>query len=196
VPVKALLIRIVVLIAALLAGETVAAYLVSEDDRAETAPGTAVRVSSGAIRAGDAIPRPQGKVVLRVRGGARGGEGRTTALDLATLERLPRVRLTVAEPFRKRDMTFEGVPVGELLSIAGAPTGATRLYLHALDDYHVTLPLRGLAGSGAILATRAEGRAIPIEEGGPVRLMFPARAELGTNTDNWIWSVDWLRPLP
>ena len=68
--------------------------------------------------------------------------------------------------------------------------------MHALDDYHVTLPLAQLAASGAVLATRSGGRAIAIDEGGPVRLVFPGGTRLGRNSDNWIWSVDWIRVVP
>ena len=47
-----------------------------------------------------------------------------------------------------------------------------------------------------MLATRADGARMSLREGGPVRLVFPTGSELGRNSDNWIWSVDWIRIVP
>jgi hypothetical protein len=188
--------RFVVLALPVLAAAWLTACGGSADEGAQAAARTVVDVSPGEIRAGDAVPAPDGRPTVRVRGTKHGNARGATALDLATLDRLPRVRVTVQEPFRKRDMTFEGVRLVDLLQIAGAPTSeARRVYLHALDDYHVSIPLTALAGSDAVLATEADGRAVPVEEGGPVRLVFPDGTKLGTNTDNWIWSVDWMRTV-
>src|SRR5688572_9033397 len=110
--------RVASMISVVLAGASLAACQGAREEE----PSALTRVSAGTITAGDRVPSPEGEAVLRVRGVA-GGPGRAapTAMDLATLERLPRVRLTVYEPFRKRDMTFEGVRLADLVRIAGAP---------------------------------------------------------------------------
>lgn len=100
------------------------------------------------------------------------------------------------EPFRKRTMRFRGVAVADLLAIAGASPTAQQVYTHALDDYHVDFTRTELEQAGAVLATRADGRAIPLEQGGPARIVFSGKTRLSANSDNWIWSVDWIRIRP
>lgn len=164
----------------------------SGDDAAPAAVATGAS-SPGEIHAGQRVPLPTGEAVLRVRGVARGNDRGATAMDLATLERLPRLEVTIDEPFEKRSMTFTGVRVTDLLDVAGAGDDARRVFVHALDDYHVRFRLADLERAGAILATRADGKAIPLEQGGPIRIVFPTADGLGKNKDNWIWSVDWMR---
>jgi hypothetical protein len=141
----------------------------------------------------DALPAPNGKTVLRVTGAVRGNSGpRTTKVDFATLDRLARERVTIREPFLKRDIEFTGIRMRALLQSVGVDATARRVYMHALDDYHVDLPAADLADD-AILATRMNGRRIPIAEGGPIRLIFTRESKLAPNTDNWIWSIDSIR---
>jgi hypothetical protein len=141
----------------------------------------------------EALPAPKGKTVLRVTGAVRGNSGpRTTKVDFATLDRLARERVTVHEPFVRRDVAFTGIRVRTLLQSAGVDATARRLYMHALDDYHVDLSVADLADD-AILATRENGRRIPLAAGGPIRLVFTSESKLARNTDNWIWSIDSIR---
>lgn len=141
----------------------------------------------------EALPAPKGKTVLRVTGAVRGNSGpHTTKVDFATLDRLARERVTVHEPFLKRDIAFTGIRMGTLLQSAGVDASARRLYMHALDDYHVDLPVADLT-DGALLATRENGRRIPLAAGGPIRLVFTGETKLARNTDNWIWSIDSIR---
>ena len=121
---------------------------------------------------------------------ARGNAGAiVTKLDFATLDGIAHTTLTVREPFLKRDVTFTGVPMGELLSRAGAEPASKSLYQHALDDYHVDLSFAGVAAD-AMLATRANGKPIPIADGGPIRIVFTSGSKLGALTDNWVWSIE------
>lgn len=113
---------------------------------------------------------------------------RATRLDLATLRGMPQGEVTIREPFRRTTMTFVGVRFSDLLA-GGRGTGR-RLYLHAIDDYHVELPLKQLRRHDALLAWQVDGRTIPTAAGGPLRVVYPDGAELGRNRDNWIWSVD------
>lgn len=141
------------------------------------------------------LPAPGGRTVLTITGVARGNVGaRTTKVDLATLERrLPQHQVAIHEPFIKKDVSFTGVRMSDLLRAAGVATSAGTVYMHALDDYTVNLPIAGVAADG-LLATRADGKRIPVAEGGPIRLVFTEGSELGSNPDNWIWSIDSMRP--
>ena len=136
------------------------------------------------------LPAPSGERVLRIKGVTNGNVSATeTALDFATLDRAATNQLTIVEPFVKRKMTFSVIPMGELLQRAGVDPSARELYMHALDDYHVDLPIAGLKSAG-FLATRLDGKKIPIAKGGPIRLLFKGDGKLARDTDNWIWSFD------
>jgi hypothetical protein len=151
----------------------------------------------GSIAVGDPIPAPNGKAVLRVTGVESGNAGaHTTAVDFRTLEQMPQVKFTVREPFLKRDVSFSGVRMTDLLAIMGVSPSAGSIYMHALDDYHVTFTQGQLASSGAVLATRAEGKRIGIKDGGPIRIIHPRPGRIADNGDNWIWSVDRMRVSP
>jgi hypothetical protein len=138
-----------------------------------------------------ALPAPKGDTILKISGVEKGNTAKTVSeLDMKGLETLPAVEATVREPFLKRDVRFSGVRVGELLKASGTPDGATKVFMHALDDYTITLGIDELVESGAILATRADGKRIPISKGGPIRVVYDEETETSRNTDLWIWSVD------
>lgn len=152
-----------------------------------------------AAKGGDPVgplPRPEGPIVLTIAGGTgRNAAAGASEIDFAALEReLPQEELTVYEPFVKKDLTFTGVPMSDLLSAARVDATSGSLHLHALDDYTVELPLSEVVSEG-LLATRVDGKRIAVAEGGPIRLVFGADSELGSNPDNWIWSVDSMRPV-
>jgi hypothetical protein len=164
----------------------------------EEAPGQAASpdasrpmvVDDGTLAAGEKIAAPKGEVVLTVTGaiGAH-NKGRRLELDLASLERMRQVRLEAAEPFLKRRVTFEGVLLSDLLNVAGVSEGASKVSLTALDDYKVDFTLADVRSSQMLLATKADGKHMPVDRSGPIRIVFPDSSSLGRNPDLWIWSV-------
>lgn len=151
-------------------------------------------VERGSIAVGDPIPAPRGKAVLRVTGVESGNAGtHATAVDFRTLEQMPQVKVRVHEPFLKRDMSFSGVRMSDLLAVMGVSPSAGSIYMHALDDYHVTFTRGQMTSSGAVLATRANGARIAIKDGGPIRIIHSRSGKVADNSDNWIWSVDRIR---
>jgi hypothetical protein len=116
-------------------------------------------------------------------------KGKTLALDLASLEQMRQVRLEAAEPFLKRRVMFEGVLLSDLLAVAGVPESASKVSLTALDDYKVDFKLADVRSSQMLLATKADGKHMPVDRSGPIRIVFPDSSSLGRNPDLWIWSV-------
>jgi hypothetical protein len=112
-PLRALAVLVVVLAAA------VAWAVLPGGAPAAPKPSPPQRLAAGDVRRG-AVPEPRGPVVLRVTGTIEGQRRASTRFDLATLDRLPQVRLTTFEPFRKQRATFTGVLVEDLLEVAGA----------------------------------------------------------------------------
>jgi hypothetical protein len=177
---------------ALVAALAVAACGAKEKGAPEAAPSASspVVVNDGTLAAGEKISPPKGEVVLTVSGdiGAR-NNGRKLELDLASLERMRQVRLEAAEPFLKRRVLFEGVLLSDLLAVAGVPDSASTVSLTALDDYVVDFKVADVRSSQMLLATKADGKRMPVDRSGPIRIVFPDGSSLGRNPDLWIWSV-------
>ena len=151
-------------------------------------------VADGSLAAGEKVAAPKGDVVLTVSGDiGTANKGKTLALDLASLEQMRRVRLEAAEPFLKRRVMFEGVLLSDLLAVAGVPSSASKVSLTALDDYKVDFKLDDVRSSQMLLATKADGKHMPVDRSGPIRIVFPDSSTLGRNPDLWIWSVSNLK---
>jgi hypothetical protein len=147
-------------------------------------------VDDGTLAAGEKISPPKGEVVLTVTGDiGAANKGKTLVLDVASLEQMRQVRLETAEPFLKRRVTFEGVLLADLLTVAGVPDSANMVSLTALDDYKVDFKVADVRSSQMLLATKADGKHMPIDRSGPIRIVFPDASSLGRNPDLWIWSV-------
>jgi hypothetical protein len=116
-------------------------------------------------------------------------KGKELELDLASLEQMRRVRVEAAEPFLKRRVMFEGVLLSDLLAVAGVPDSASKISLTALDDYKVDFKMADVRSSQMLLATKADGKHMPVDRSGPIRIVFPDSSSLGRNPDLWIWSV-------
>ncbi len=163
----------------------------------EAAPATAAPdasiprvIADGTLAAGEKISAPNGEVVLTVTGDiGSANKGSNLELDLASLEKMRRVRLEAAEPFLKRRVTFEGVLLSDLLAVAGVPDSASKVSLTALDDYKVDFKVADVRSSQMLLATKADGKHMPVDRSGPIRIVFPDSSSLGRNPDLWIWSV-------
>jgi len=143
--------------------------------------------------AAEPLPAPKGEPVLRIEGVMRGNvSAHVTEVDFATLDQAASKEITIREPFVKRQMTFKGIPMDELLRRAGVDPSARTIRLHALDEYHVDLPVAELRSAG-LLATRGEGQKLAIAKGGPIRLVFSGDGKSARDSDNWIWSIDRVR---
>jgi hypothetical protein len=157
------------------------------------APSTQV-VSPGTLTAGAKVAPPKGEVVLTMSGQiGTHNHGRRLALDLASLDRMRTVRMRTSEPFLKRRVAFEGVLLSDLLAVAGVSDAASRINITALDDYKVDFTVADARSSQMLLATRADGKRMPVDKAGPIRIVFPDGSTLGRNPDLWIWSVSTMR---
>jgi hypothetical protein len=148
-----------------------------------------VRVAS--LTPGQAIAEPAGKVLFTMTGKVSvTNRGSALALDLSTLEKLGIVQAEMYEPWTKKQTTFRGVWLKDLVAVAGVPADATSLHIVALDDYAVDVALSDVRAGGVLLATGIQdGTAIPIDEGGPTRIVFLDGVAAGANPDQWVWSI-------
>jgi DMSO/TMAO reductase YedYZ molybdopterin-dependent catalytic subunit len=95
--------------------------------------------------------------------------------------------------------TWEGVPLLEIVEAAGPLPGATRVRVTGYDVHAEpselstagaswVLSLDDLAATGAFLATRMNGVALPLDHGRPVRLLVPGW--YGCTCIKWVESIE------
>jgi DMSO/TMAO reductase YedYZ molybdopterin-dependent catalytic subunit len=85
------------------------------------------------------------------------------------------------------DNLWEGVPVQEVLRLAGVKPGARFAVIHAEGGFTTNLPIAELGGDDALLADKHDGQDLTPEHGWPLRLVVPRR---------YFWkSAKWVRAL-
>jgi len=128
-------------------------------------------------------PPTPGESVLAVTGPA--GD-KTYSLD--QLAGFGPQQVTIQEPFVKKTQTFTAIPLEALLTPSGL-TGAQKINTVALNDYDYANTAESFVNGGALLAYELDGKPIPYDQGGPVRIIFPTGASGATNLDAWNWSL-------
>ena len=141
----------------------------------------------------DAVPpAPEGRPMLTITGriGATNADG-AMRIDQSALDRLGLLEMQVSDPWAKQRLTLQGVWLRDLVALAKPDPGATSLHLSALDDYQVDLTLDDVRANAVMLATRdGDGAALPIEDGGPSRVVFADDLVQRFSPDAWIWNID------
>jgi hypothetical protein len=127
--------------------------------------------SPGRSEAGG-LPPPTGRPILEVSGAI----GRTNApgralFDLAAIEALGLRELTTRTPWTEGEQRFSGVDPRALL--AAVEARGEELEASALDGYRVVVPIADLERFPMLLATRRDGRPMPVRERGPLWLVYP-----------------------
>jgi hypothetical protein len=137
-----------------------------------------------------AAPRDRAVLTLTGRISSTNADDRLR-LDQAGLDRLGLLEVGVYDPWVKQRLDLQGVWLADLVKLAGPDAAASSLHLRALDDYQVDLRLDDVRAGGIFLATRkGDGGEIPVEEGGPTRVVFADSVTAGFSPDLWIWSID------
>jgi DMSO/TMAO reductase YedYZ molybdopterin-dependent catalytic subunit len=71
------------------------------------------------------------------------------------------------------DNIFRGVPVREILRLAGKRVDAQGAMIHGAEGYTTNLPISDLDREENLIATHWNGEPLTEEHGGPVRLLVP-----------------------
>lgn len=93
------------------------------------------------------------------------------------LQALPRVGITAdfhcVTRFSTVDNPWEGVSTRELLRQVRIDPEASHVMVHCYGGYTTNLPLEDFLSERSLLADRHDGRPLPRDHGGPVRLVVP-----------------------
>lgn len=160
----------------------------------QAAPITYKTVSSGTLKSGNAVPVPNGKAVLTIDGNiSQTNVEKTLQFDMATLESMRIIEYKVDDPFIKKNILYSGVLLSDLLQVAGADKNATTLKLWALDDYSVEMKISDANKWPVIIATKADGAYMPLDQKGPLISVFPfndfPEIDHLTYDNQWLWAL-------
>lgn len=132
---------------------------------------------------GFAIDPPAGdEVVLSIEA------AETVDFTYAELQELASVEISIREPFVDEQQSFTGVPLAELLDRAGVPADA-RIETVALNDYRYADSVAQWIDSDALLAVFRDDELIPMDQGGPIRIVFAEDSPAFDMLDAWNWSL-------
>ena len=125
-----------------------------------------------------------------------GGTAGTLTYTLSQFESLGTLQtVTIFEPFTKKTQTFKAIALKDVLTAAGI-TDSQYIDTLALNNYKYDDLAGNLTASDALIATELDGQPIPIDQGGPIRLIFKDGTPMSTNLDAWNWSLMQISAIP
>ncbi len=132
----------------------------------------------GPVFAG-ALTAPKGKVVLTISG--KIGERNSpdgAQFDMAMIEKLPQHSFTTLTPWEKQPIQFTGPLLRDVLDAVKAQ--GTVIKAMALNDYQSSIPTEDAMKFDMVMATKMNGKPIPIKTKGPLFIVYPfdSKAEL------------------
>lgn len=113
--------------------------------------------------------------------------------DLAALEQVEQIiDIHCVTRWSKPGVQFKGVPLATIVELCGVrPTARYVSFVARSERSHSTsLPLADAIELGALLALTADGQPLPVERGGPVRVVTPARYFY--KSLKWLERIDFL----
>jgi hypothetical protein len=150
------------------------------------------RVSDATFAFDGSVPAPQGDVLLRVTGkiGASNVPGENAVeFDLAALEALGVVEFATVDIVQDvQEHTYRGVLLADVMRAVQAADDAATLYMLAVDDYQVEIPITDLAEYAVLIATHKNADYLALETFGPLRIVYPITAPIELD-DRWIWTL-------
>ncbi|MCX6430132.1 MAG: molybdopterin-dependent oxidoreductase [Actinobacteria bacterium] len=96
--------------------------------------------------------------------------------------------VTISEPFVKKRQSFSSIPLSVLFAKVGI-SGSDLVATKALNDYIYSNTAAKFVSAKGYLAVQREGKDIPFDQGGPIRIIFPSNSVWATFLDPWNWSL-------
>ncbi len=128
-------------------------------------------------------PAPAGTPILTVTNGST-----STDYALEELQVFSTSDISILEPFLKERQVFTVISLAELFSKNKIGESA-EIDTVALNDYVYSNTAKNFTASSGYLAIAREGKEIPYDQGGPIRIIFSDDSEWAQNLDAWNWSI-------
>ena len=157
----------------------------SESSTSTTEKSDKATTTTNPYGAGVVDPPGPTDVVLTVA-----GPGGTKQFTMDQLTALGTKDLTIFEPFVKRNIAFTGVPMAAIFDTVGIE-GDVRLNTEALNEYiYDKSTAAEFVESDGLIAVAQEGKPVPVDQGGPIRIIFPDGSKQSKNLEAWNWSLE------
>jgi hypothetical protein len=129
------------------------------------------------------VPDPKATdIVLTIKG------SKTISFTMGQLLKSATTSLTIHEPFVKQVQSFKVISLAKLFTGIHLSSSA-KLNTIALNDYVYLDTAANLFNNKAYLAVARNGALIPMDQGGPIRLVFADNTKYSKNLDAWNWSL-------
>jgi hypothetical protein len=128
-------------------------------------------------------PAAPNEVILTISKGSR-----RTDFAYPRLLKLKHSTISIYEPFLKRRQTFTVIQLKTLFAFVGI-SGKDKVVTKALNDYVFTATAADFISAQGYLAIKRDGFAIPYDQGGPIRIIYPDGSKWSKNLDAWNWSL-------
>lgn len=114
--------------------------------------------------------------------------GKVTKFSIESLKSLPVTTVELFEPFIKNRSSFTGVSLADLFQAVGIEASDSVGTL-ALNEYEYVNTAGEFTASDGLLAYEQDGHPIPVDRGGPIRIVFPDGSELSVALEAWNWAL-------
>ncbi|CUA96312.1 molybdopterin-dependent oxidoreductase [Pannonibacter indicus] len=111
------------------------------------------------------------------------------AMTMDEIEALGLETMTTVTPWHDGPVTFEGVPFARLMAHAGVKDGTVEVM--ALNSYFVQMPFDDVVQAQGLLATRQNGKHMPVADKGPLFLIFPFSDRPDLKTESYYSRAVW-----
>ena len=133
--------------------------------------------------AGLVDPAQPGESILQVN-----IRGNITEYSFESLKKLPATTVELFEPFIKERSSFTGVALVDLFLAVGIKS-SDNVDTLALNEYRYVNFAGEFSASDGLLAYEQNGQPIPVDRGGPIRIVFPDGNPLSGLLDAWNWAL-------
>jgi hypothetical protein len=134
-----------------------------------------------------------GPTILHISGKVTPAAG--LDMDLEALDALPQHDFTTNSPWTKEPHSYRGPLLRDVLARVKAQ--GTTVKAVALNDYQISIPVDDAGKHDVILATRINGKPIPVRERGPIFVIYPfdSKPELKSKLyfERAIWQLKSMR---
>ncbi len=135
------------------------------------------------------LAKPTGNVLFTITGDIlKPNVENTVQADAAALAQYVK-DYTIDDPWVGKGQAYSGVLLSELWELAGAGANANGVTLTATDGMRVRIDKEDLLKWPILVVTKAAGKDLTAEQGGPAKLAFPAEAGTKYPQEQWMWYI-------
>lgn len=114
----------------------------------------------------------------------------STIWEVQDLDALEQVELLTATTWSEKPIRFSGPLVRDVLKGSGITDPSDIIRATAYNGYHVDIPVAEFHDHDVLLASRANGELIRLEDRGPYRFIYDF-SKVGAKKDSyWIWMLE------